>query len=270
MAKKQESPSKSQEVAVKEASALLAHTDDAFSAMAGEGLENVTTRDLIIPRLTLLQALSPQVQAKKPEYINGAKVGDICDVGTQEIFDAPLLFLPVHYIKQYLEWAPRSSGKGLVKIHDDASILDHCKPDEKNRPTTKDGNYIAETAQFFGLNMSAGGRKCFLPMASTQLKKARRWLTLATSEKVTRLDGSSFTPPLFYRLYNLSVADESNAEGDWAGWKIERGERLQDFAPNWREHYDEAIAFRESLKRGEIRGDVGAEDAEVSSSESAM
>jgi hypothetical protein len=259
---------KKQEVAVAEKSNAVVVADQAFEAFAGEGLENVTSRDLIIPRLTILQALSPQVQPKKPEYINGAKVGDICDVGTQEIFEAPLLFLPVHYIKQYLEWAPRSSGKGLVKIHDDASILDLCKPDEKNRPTTPDGNYIAETAQFFGLNMSAGGRKCFLPMASTQLKKARRWLTLATSEKVQRADGSTFTPPLFYRVYNLSVVDESNAEGDWSGWKVERGDRLQDMGDNWRDHYNEAIAFRDSLKRGEVRGDIGAE--EESSSEAAM
>jgi len=251
---------KKQEVAVQSKGTALVEIDSAFESMAGEGLENVTTRDLIIPRITLLQALSPQVQPKKPEYINGAKVGDICDVGTQEIFEAPLVFLPVHYIKQYLEWAPRSSGKGLVKIHEDASILESCKPDEKNRPTTKDGNYIAETAQFFGLNMSAGGRRCFLPMASTQLKKARRWLTLATSEKVQRADGSTFTPPLFYRVYNLSVVDESNAEGDWAGWKIERGDRLQDIGDNWREYYNEAISFRDSLKRGEVRGDIGADE----------
>jgi|TARA_R110002126_G_scaffold105052_4_gene239127 hypothetical protein len=238
-------------------------SDSVFEAMAGEGLENVTTRDLIVPRLTILQALSPQVQPKKPEYIHGAKVGDICDVGTQEIFEGPLQFLPVHYVKQYLEWAPRSSGKGLVKIHEDASILDRCKPDEKNRPTTPDGNYIAETAQFFGLNLQAGGRRCFLPMASTQLKKARRWLTLATSEKVARENGSSFTPPLFYRVYNLSAVDESNSEGDWTGWKIERSDRLQDLEGNWREYYDEAISFRDSLKRGEARGDISV-DEEVS------
>jgi tetratricopeptide (TPR) repeat protein len=67
---------------------------------AGLGLENVTSRDLIIPRLTIIQALSPQVKSNKPEYIAGAKVGDICDVSTGELFDPPLIFLPVHYMKQ--------------------------------------------------------------------------------------------------------------------------------------------------------------------------
>jgi hypothetical protein len=232
--------------------------DQFFASVAGDGLENVGARDLIIPRITILQALSPQVQPKKPEYIQGAAIGDICDVGTQEIFDSPLVFLPVHYVKQYLEWAPRSTGKGLVKVHEDPAILDECIPDEKKRPTTKDGNLIAETAQFFGLNISAGGRRCFLPLASTQLKKARRWLTLATSEKLRREDGSSFTPPLFYRTYNLSTVDESNPEGDWAGWKIERGATLQEME-GWKELYAEAMAFRDSIKKGEVRGDVASE-----------
>jgi hypothetical protein len=232
--------------------------DSFFASVAGDGLENVGARDLIIPRITILQALSPQVQPKKPEYIQGAAIGDICDVGTQEIFDSPLVFLPVHYVKQYLEWAPRSTGKGLVKVHEDPAILDECTPDEKRRPTTKDGNLIAETAQFFGLNISAGGRRCFLPLASTQLKKARRWLTLATSEKLRREDGSSFTPPLFYRTYNLSTVDESNPEGDWAGWKIERGATLQEME-GWKDLYAEAMAFRDSIKKGEVRGDVASE-----------
>lgn len=245
-------------IALKESVIPAKIEDQFFAAVAGDGLENVGARDLIIPRITILQALSPQVQPKKPEYIQGAAIGDICDVGTQEIFDSPLVFLPVHYVKQYLEWAPRSTGKGLVKVHEDPAILDECTPDEKKRPTTKDGNLIAETAQFFGLNISAGGRRCFLPLASTQLKKARRWLTLATSEKLRREDGSSFTPPLFYRTYNLSTVDESNPEGDWAGWKIERGATLQEME-GWKELYAEAMAFRDSIKKGEVRGDVASE-----------
>jgi hypothetical protein len=69
-------------------------------------------------------------------------------------------------------------------------------------------------------------------------------------------------------VYNLSVVDESNAEGDWSGWKIERGDRLQDTDDNWRDYYNEAISFRDSLKRGEVRGDISAE--EEHSSEAAM
>ena len=232
-------------------------TIEEFEEHAGEGLEHVTARDLIIPRLTILQAMSPQLKAKKAEYIEGAKIGDICDVGNGELFEEPLEFLPVHYLKQWLEWAPRDSGKGLVKIHNEPDILDDCIRDERNRTITKDGNLVAETAQFFGLNLSAGMRRSFLPMASTQLKKARKWLTLATGEKVTRTNGTQYTPPLFYRIYLLGTVPEENASGDWVGWRVERGRCLKD-VEGFRPIMEEAIAFRESITKGEVRGDVTA------------
>lgn len=234
--------------------------DDFFGQFEGDGLQNVRPSDLIIPRITILQALSPQVQPKKPEYVQGAQVGDICDVGTGEIFEAPMLFLPVYYAKQWLEWAPRASGKGLVAIHNDNSIIDQCTKDEKGRAITAEGNLISETAQFFGLNLSAEGRRSFLPLSSTQLKKAKSWLTLSTSERAKRTDGSSYVPPIYYRVYQLSTVEESNAQGDWVGWRIERGPKLSEYSKNWQEIATEAKAFRESIAKGEVRGDVGSED----------
>lgn len=249
----------------------LMTTDESFEAFAGAGLENVTAKDLIIPRITILQALSPQINPKKPEYIKGANVGDICEVSTGQIFEAPFVFLPVHYMKQWLEWAPRASGKGLVAIHNDDLILETCTRDEKGRPFTKDGNLISETAQFFGLNLSAGGNpRCFLPMASTQLKRAKKWVTLANSERATRKDGSEYIPPLFYRTYNLSTTEEGNAQGDWVGWKVERGSKLQEWADNWSNLFNEAMDFRKSIAAGEVRGDLQQDDEAPAGNDAAM
>jgi hypothetical protein len=185
----------------------------------------------------------------------------IYDVGLQEGFPEGVQIVPVHYAKAYLEWAPRNTGKGLVKIHDDEAILDGTTRDEKNRNILPGGNYIAETAQFFILNLTAEGRKSFIPMTSTQLKKARRLLTLAQSERLTRADGSTFTPPLFYRTYNLTTVPESNAEGNWMGWKIERGPALNELE-GWQEHLAEIKTFREALIRGEAKGDLSGVEGE--------
>lgn len=233
--------------------------EDFANAMGGmgTGLENVGAGDLLIPRLTILQGLSPQVVQGKPEFDPDAKVGDIYDVGLQEIFRDGLLFLPVHWVKQWLEWYPRNTKKGLAEIHDTPDILDKTERDEKKRPILPNGNYIAETAQFYGFNVTAGMRRSFLPMASTQLKKSRRLLTLSTGEKVQRADGSEFTPPLFYRTYHLTTGPESNTEGDWMGWKIERGPTLEEL-PNWRSIMGDIKGFRDALTKGDIRGDIAA------------
>lgn len=234
----------------------------AFDGM-GTGFENVTAADLLIPRLTILQGLSPQVTQGEPEYDPDARVGMIYDVGLQEGFEGEVHFIPVHYTKQYLEWAPRASGKGLVKIHDDKSILDDCEKDDKNRRMVlANGNYVAETAQIYGMNITADFRKSFIPMTSTQLKKARRLMTLATSERIQRPDGTEFCPPLFYRTYLLSTVPESNNEGNWMGWKIERSLALDEL-PNWQALMVEIKSFRDSLTKGDLRGDMEAMADEV-------
>lgn len=252
----------------------VAASDD-FAQFAGAGLENVGASDLLVPRLSILQALSPQVNKRKPEYIPGAEPGMIADVGTGELFPDGLWFLAVHYRKDYIEWAPRDSGKGLVAIHADPAILDQTTRNDRNQPILPGGNYIAETAQFFGLNLTAGRRWSFIPMTSTQLKRARKWNTLATGEKLRRPDGSEFTPPLFYRTYNLTVAEESNSEGDWFGWKVERGLALpeitiEEHGMEWRVLKDEAVAFRKSLTEGRARADMADLQNEGAPTEEAM
>lgn len=242
----------------------LPANQEEIEALAGldSGYENVTARDLLIPRLTILQGLSPQVTKGKPEYDDEAKVGDVYDVGLQERFPDGISFIPVFYQKQWLEWAPRASGKGLQGIHETDLILRETEKDEKNRDIMPNGNLIIETAQIYGLNVSADFRKSFIPMASTQLKKSRRLLTLATSEKVDRGDGSQFTPPLFYRSYNLTTVPESNNEGNWMGWRIERGIALPEF-DRWRDLLAEIKEFRASLADGSIKGDVASMQEEA-------
>lgn len=232
---------------------------DDFGEYANAGMENVAASDLLVPRLSILQDLSPQLKKNKAEYIPGAEIGQIVDVGTGELFPDGIVFLPIYYRKDYLEWAPRSSGKGLVNVHNDPSILEQCKLNEKRQPFLPNGNYVSETAQFFGMNVTADFRKCFIPMASTQLKKARKWMTIATSEKVRRPDGTTFTPPLFYRTYQLSTAIESNNEGEWYSWVVERSVSLPEivklYEVDWQDIKAEAIRFLEQLKSGEAKAD---------------
>lgn len=257
---------KSTEVAPPQTGVLTAPADDFFLEQAGAGLDNVTAADMLVPRLAILQSLSPQLKSRDAAYIEGAQVGQICDVGTGIVFPGKIMFLPVYYRKDYLEWAPRSSGGGLVKIHSDAAILDQTTRNDKNQPVLSNGNLIAETAQFYGFNLSNNRQMCFLPMASTQLKKARKWVTMAAGEKLRRRDGSEYTAPLFYRTYELGVADEHNAQGDWKGWTIERGPALpeMDFdGTPWQTIAQQAADFRLAIMAGEARGDVSDMNSDI-------
>lgn len=246
--------------------------NEQFGAHAGAGMEHVTANDLLVPRLVILQSLSPQLNKKKAEHIEGAEIGTIADVGTGDIFKDGVAFLPVHYRKDFIEWRGTKPGGGLVKVHTDPAVIDSCVRNDKNQMVNKEGNTIAETAQFFGINLTADRRRCFVPMASTQLKKARRWMTLATGERLKRADGSDFIAPLFYRTYHLTSAMESNESGEWGGWKIERGKSLPEFAEEFKIDVNllisEAVKFRDSLVKGEVQADTaGMQGVEQTDSE---
>ncbi len=241
---------------------LPAVSGNLFFAHAGAGMEHVGVSDLLVPRLALLQAMSPQLVRSRSEYIDGAQPGDIVDTGTGDIFDGGVLFLPVHYRKDFIEWLGTKPGGGLVRVHSDPAILDTCRRNESGQAITASGNTIAETAQFFGLNLTAQHRRCFVPMTSTQLKKARRWMTLATGERLKRDNGSEFTAPLFYRTYLLTSAEETNAHGSWAGWKVERGKSLPEYAAeaglNVNAIIDDVTKFRASIVKGEAKADTAS------------
>jgi hypothetical protein len=244
----------------------IAVADDFFQQNAGAGLDNVTAADMLVPRLAILQSLSDQLKKRHSAFIEGAEVGDICDVATGALFKDPILFLPCFYKKEYLEWIPRANGGGLTAIHPDATILEQCSRNERKEYVLPNGNTIAETAQFYGFNLSAGRMPCFIPMASTQLKKARKWITMATSEKLRRADGSEFTAPLFYRSYVLGSAEESNNQGEWSGWTVDRGPALpeMDFdGTPWGAIAQQAAEFRLQIMAGEAKGDISDMNSDI-------
>ena len=55
---------------------------DIFEENAGAGLQNIGADQMQIPFIRILQALSPQLNKDKPEYIKGASQGDIFNTVT--------------------------------------------------------------------------------------------------------------------------------------------------------------------------------------------
>ena len=237
----------------KKASTALAEID----LFDPKDVEEFSSKDIIIPRLNILQALSPQVNKKKPEYIEGAEQGDFCDVATSEIFKGELIIIPCFYAMVYLEWAPRDSGRGLVANHGmDASILAKCKKNEKNQNILSNGNYVVETATYYVLNMSAGGRPSFIPLSSTQLKAARKWNTLIASQKINNpATGEDVPAPIFFRAWKAVSVESSNQQGDWYGWKFAPGDTILEIDPTG-DLLHNAKELRRMAQEGLVKGDV--------------
>ena len=79
---------------------LPAELTAAFEADSGMGLEDVSTTDMQIPFLRIIQALSPQLKKSDPAFIEGASQGDIFNTVTNKVWgaDEGVSVLPVHFI----------------------------------------------------------------------------------------------------------------------------------------------------------------------------
>jgi hypothetical protein len=198
----------------------------------------------------------------KPEFDPAARVGMIYDTGLQQGYPEGVQVVIAHFSNAYVEWSPRNANAKTppVAVHEDEAILLQTKR-ENGKDMLPNGNYIADTMQFYAINLTAGGQKVFIPMTSTQLKYGKRLLGWTQALKVPRADGSQYTPPIYYQTYNLTSMPDSNDKGSWMSWKIERGPLLKDLE-GFKETLAEVVSFREAIKRGEAKGDLSGVEGE--------
>ena len=221
--------------------------DDLLSG--GTGLEEMTSDDLAIPFIRVLQAMSPQVNKRAPEYVDGAEVGMLFNTVTNSVYDGEkgVEIAPCSYTKRYLEWIPREKGGGLVDANHDMSILKSCKRDEQTRRYyLQNGNEIVETAQFFVLVTEPDPQQALITMTSTQLGVARKWLTMLRMARVKNSAGASVQAPMFAFTYRLGTSSMSNDKGTWNVFTVnQEGQTDLDTAMVAKE-------FMSSAKQGDV------------------
>lgn len=208
-----------------------------FASDAGMGLENVDSKSLAIPFLSVLQPLSPQCQDVKDGGVEGAKAGRFINTITNELFEA-VEVIPCAFKREFLRWAPNRGGfRGsypaidvdLNKVpgmsqHNGRILMDVIdgQPvfDGEGRPKF---DFLNDTRNHFVLAKSANGSwfPALISLSSTQIKKSKRWLSLISGIEMHKADGSSFTPPSFSHVYKLSSVKEENDKGKWHGVQVE-------------------------------------------------
>ena len=218
---------------------------------AGDGLDNLTPDDLLIPSLKLVQKGSPAVDPTDSTYTDSVKVGDILNSVTNESYDgdAGITVLPAAYRRIFLEYIPREAGGGLAGIHENPSILSQTHRDEMGRDILASGNYIQTTANHYVLLLDGGKYDpVMIAMYSSQLKKSRRWNSIMAGQRITS-NGKSVTPASYSHMYHLSTVPEKNSKGSWFGWRIELVGQVKDILL-----YRAAKEFAKSIQSPELKG----------------
>jgi hypothetical protein len=220
-----------------------------FEEDALSGFEGMNQDDFALPFLRLLTNTSPEVGE-----VDGAMPGMIYNTVTGDLYDGKkgIEVIPVAYVRQYIEWAPRGSGSGapvaMYPATSDVLSRTHREPGD-NKDYLDNGNYIENTANHYVMVVNSEGtpEPALITMKSTQLKKSRKWNSMMQSVKVAGKNGL-FTPPMYSQMYRLSTVPESNDKGKWFGWEVERIGPVEDAGI-----YQAAKDFANSVNAGEVK-----------------
>ncbi len=220
---------------------------------SARGSENVTTEDLVIPRLEIVQALSPCIDESDAAYIEGAKPGMLFNSVTRELYGDSVIFIPVLFKQQYLLWRDRKKGGGFAGAYD-SEIEAKAAIKEQNDP---DNWEALKTAQHFGLLVEGDSWKmdeAVISMARTKLKISRNFNSLV------RINGGD----RFSRAYVVSAVQEQNNEGQkYYNFSI------KNFGWAPQQVYTAAEKMYEAVASGErtIVADTSADDEVAESAE---
>ena len=251
-------PSTSKAVAAPRNTAVATQDDvpDFIKKGKGRGNEAVEMADVVIPRIELVQALSPCLRRNDPAYIEGASAGALFNTVTRKLYGDKIDVVPVLFTKEYLCWRDRKAGGGFGGAYpsfEEAQnrINTEAKPEEWE---------VVEHAQQLVLVLEEDGatEEALISMSRTKMKVSKQWNSLI------RLNGND----RFSRVYELFGVEEQNKNNDsyWNFAVANKGFVSKDI-------FDRAEKLYESVKSGarkvvyDTKGLDGGDDAPKGSGE---
>jgi len=168
------------------------------------GNEDVAQEDLLIPRLEIVQSLSPCKDKAEAGYIEGAEEGMLYNTVSRELYGKQVRVIPVMFRKEYLVFIDRKAGggfRGSFKFRDEAV--------EQASVVAAEIDKKVEVVDA-GVHFCLIGRKnqpleqIAIVCTKTKLKVSRQWNSVILMGKGDR----------FSRTYGIEAVGEKNANGD--------------------------------------------------------
>lgn len=195
---------------------------------------NITAQDLRLPRVALLQALSPQLNENE-----ALKAGMLYNTLLQEVIPQPMEFTVVFMFKNVIKYNPRESGGGIVykTTNFTPEVIKDCQWDGTNKPVATE--FINAVVLVKGQDIPL-----IISFSKTSLKTGQDLLTFV------QLSGQAWK--FNYTLESQKVTKKDNT---FYVLRVKRG-KLNDADTT-----TEAISLYESVKGMSI--DTDYEDADV-------
>lgn len=213
--------------------------------------------DQLLPLIYVLQQMSPQVDKRGDNHIEGAEAGDFWLRNALKPIrngEEGIIAIPVEMVHCWVEWLPNRGG--FVERHDDppkdmvSKMIRGDDGRERKTLVRGNGNIIAETREFY---MLVDGDPYVFPCTSTKHTFAKQWQTMFHRFKHPK---TGKILPAFAHKYRLSTIPASNALGKWFGLKFE------DEGETPVAELKVAIAFSEAVAKKEVKPEAPIDGGE--------
>ncbi len=169
------------------------------------GLENMEGRDWLIPRLVIMQALSPMVKDRE------ADPGELYNSVTKELIlgvDEVTRFVPCFMYKEWIQWNDRGSAELWaardVNPRGELAMMAQ-RGDKRQDDRGKEVFIVTEHINFICLLPTiALDMPVTISCARSNWKHGKQLMNLARYRR----------KPFFAGTYNLEIAEEQNTKGD--------------------------------------------------------
>jgi len=203
----------------------------------GRGSEEVKSSDMVLPRLEIVQALSP-IKETDPD----AREGMIFNSVTQEIIGDVAYFVPIYYRMEYLVWKDQDQGGGFFGSFPTLEQAEERKNGEVRNGENPDYLEIVDTPVHYGLRITPEGyqEQIVISMAKTKSKVSRKWNAM-----IQIAGGDRFS-----RVYKISAFTDENKKGQkFKNFVVQPA----GFPP--KPVYDEAERLYATFRLGEVVAD---------------
>jgi hypothetical protein len=188
------------EVTVKEENAFAMEAPAWVSQGTARGSEEVGSADMVLPRLEIVQALSPIKETNED-----AREGLLFNSVTEQILGDTVYFVPVYYRMEYLVWRDQDKGGGFLGSFSSAAEAERRKTQAVTDGDDIDAIEIVDTPVQYGMRIEPSGHfeQIVISMAKTKAKVSRRWNAM-----IQIAGGDRFS-----RVYKISTFRDENKKG---------------------------------------------------------
>lgn len=178
---------------------FAAERPDWLDPSSNRGSENVGTKDLLLPRLEIVQAQSPIKDINED-----AREGLLFNTVTQAVYGDSSFIVPIYYRMEYLVWKDQDEGGGFFGAYDTEALARSRLEEKIDEGERREHLEVIDTPVHYCLRVNAdmSFEQVVISMPKSKAKVSRKWNSL-----IQIAGGDRFS-----RVYKLGTFKDKNAK----------------------------------------------------------